>query len=145
MPFTIRVRVEAPDLDELEHANNQVYLRWVQEAAVAHSEAVGLGMAEYRRRGAVFVVMRHEIDYLRPALPGDELDVGTRVCAAGPATAERYTTIHRVSGGELLARAMTRWAFVDLRSRRPARIPEDVRALFPIEPAEPAPPRPGRR
>src|SRR4051812_23547201 len=42
--FKIRVRVEETGLDELEHANNQVFLRWVQEAAVAHSEAVGLGL-----------------------------------------------------------------------------------------------------
>ena len=141
MPFTIRVRVEAADLDELEHANNQVYLRWVQEAAVAHSEAVGLGLAGYRQRGAVFVVKRHEVDYIRPALVGDELDVSTQVCTAGPASAERYTTIQRVADAELLARAVTRWAFIDLRSGRPVRIPEEVRSRFLIEPLEASPSR----
>jgi acyl-CoA thioester hydrolase len=145
VPFTIRVRVEETDLDELEHANNQVYLRWVQEAAVAHSEAVGLGLAGYRQRGAVFVVSRHEVDYLRPALAGDELDVETRVFATGPASAQRYTTIHRVSDAELLARAVTWWAFIDLRGRRPARIPEDVRSRFTIEPMESLPGKHRRR
>lgn len=144
MPFTIRARVQAADLDELEHANNLVYLRWVQEAAVAHSEAVGFGMAEYRRLGAVFVVARHEVDYLRPALAGDEVEVGTQVCAAGLATAVRYTTIRRVAGNQLLARAVTRWAFIDLEGRRPARIPEDLRARFTVEPVESVNARPGR-
>jgi acyl-CoA thioester hydrolase len=116
----------------------------VQDAAVAHSEAVGLGLAGYRQRGAVFVVTRHEIDYLRPALAGDELEVGTQVFATGPASAQRYTTIRRVSDAGLLARAVTSWAFIDLRSRRPARIPEDVRSRFTIEPME-APPGKARR
>lgn len=144
MPFTIHVRVQPSDLDELDHANNLVYLRWVQEVTVAHSLAIGLGMAVYRQLGAAFVVMRHEIDYLRPALAGDELTVETRVCACGPATTERYTRITRTSDGELLARAVTHWAFIDLRRRRPTRIPEDVRRRFTLEPA-PEPARPRRR
>jgi len=38
MPHTLRFRVEPSDVDELQHVNNLVYLRWVQEVALAHSE-----------------------------------------------------------------------------------------------------------
>lgn len=30
------IQVEAPDIDELGHVNNIVYVRWVQEVATAH-------------------------------------------------------------------------------------------------------------
>ena len=44
--------VGAADIDELGHASNIAYVRWIQDVAVAHSEAVGLGLAEYLRLGA---------------------------------------------------------------------------------------------
>ena len=35
-PFELRRVVSSEDLDEMRHVNNVVYLRWVQEAAIAH-------------------------------------------------------------------------------------------------------------
>jgi acyl-CoA thioester hydrolase len=81
------------------------------------------------------VVRRHEIEYLRAALPGDEVVVETRVASMGAASSIRLTRV--VRGGELLARASTGWAFVDLVRGRPTRIPDDIRSRFPLEPAEP--------
>ena len=142
MPYHLRVRVLPADIDELDHANNQVYLRWVQDAALAHSSSLGLGYPEYLARGAAFVVRRHEIDYLRPAVEGDELDVATRVAALGSATSERRTVIRRAGDGALIARAVTRWAFIDLRRGRPTRIPDDIRDRYPLEPIDPDDPAP---
>lgn len=137
VPYNLRLKVDPRDIDELRHVNNLVYLRWVQEAAVAHSAALGMGMPEYLRLGAAFVVRRHEIDYLRPAKVGDEVDVETWVVAFSSVTSERRTTIRRADG-EVLARAITRWAFIDLASGRPAPIPAEVRQRFPLEPPEPS-------
>ena len=136
MSHLLRLTVAPEDVDELQHVNNLVYLRWVQEAAVAHSAAVGLGLAEYRALGAVFVVRRHEIDYLRSLAVGDEVEVETRVVAISAASSERRTTI-RKKGGEVAARAVTKWAFIDVGGGRPARIPDEVRRRFPLEPDKP--------
>lgn len=137
MPFTLRLRVEPADLDELRHVNNLVYVRWVQEAAAAHSAAVGLGLEAYLQSGVAFVVRRHEIDYLRPALGGDEVEVETRVAAATLTTAERHTLIRRGGDGQVLVRALTHWAFITTATGRPTRIPEEVRQRFLIEPPLP--------
>ena len=134
MPHSIRVRVAPSDVDDLHHASNIVYLRWVQEVAIAHSVAVGLGVEAYLARGSAFVVTRHEIDYVRPALLDEELDVETRVVAMTAVTAERHTRIRRALDGVVLTRAVTRWAYLDLARGRPARIPEDVRSRFQIDP-----------
>jgi acyl-CoA thioesterase FadM len=48
------------------------------------------------------------------------------------ANSVRRTEIFR--GSELLCRAATDWVYVDLKRARPARIPEDVRKVFPLEP-----------
>jgi len=135
MAFLLRVRADPADIDGLGHVSNLVYLRWVLEAALAHSTARGLDEAAYKARGQGWVVRRHEIDYLRAAFAGDELVVETRVAGVAAASSTRRTRIFRE--GDLLARAATSWAYVDFRTGRPMRIPEEVKSLFELEPDEP--------
>ena len=58
--FEIQLIVTAADIDELNHVSNVVYVRWVQEVAVAHWQALA---SEEAQRKVVWVVLRHEIDY----------------------------------------------------------------------------------
>jgi acyl-CoA thioester hydrolase len=135
MPFLLRLRADSSDIDGLGHVGNLVYLRWVIEAAIAHSSDRGLDEATYKTRGQGWVVRRHEIDYLRAAFAGDELVIETRVAAALAASSTRRTRILR--GDEVLARAATSWAYIDFGTGRPIRIPDDVRRRFEVEPDEP--------
>jgi acyl-CoA thioester hydrolase len=128
--FRLGLTVTDEDIDPLGHANNIAYLRWVQDVAVAHSAAVGLGYEAYCRIGAVFVVRRHEIDYLRPALRGDELEARTWICGVMAAKCERKTEIVRPSDGVLVAKALTVWGFVAQATGRPTRITDEVKAAF---------------
>lgn len=136
MPYQLQVPVLPDDCDELGHASNMSYLRWTLAAALAHSGAVGLTAADYRALGQSFVVRRHLLDYLRQALPGEALVVETRVVRLGGASSQRQTLIYRKEGREdvLIFRALTDWAFIDLRSGRPTRIPADIRARFAVDP-----------
>ena len=131
MPFIHEVEVVDGDIDNLGHASNLVYLRWIQEAALAHSTALGHPERAYLARGQAWVVRRHEIEYLRAAAPGDRLRIETRVVSMKVANSLRKTEIFR--GSELLCRAETDWVYVDLARARPVRIPEDVRGAFPLE------------
>ena len=133
MPFVHETRVAPGDIDELGHAGNLVYLRWLQEAALAHSTHLGLDQAAYLKMGQVWVVRRHEIVYLRPAFEGDALRVETRVTTMGAASSERRTRILKIADGSALAEAVTDWAFVDIARGRPVRIPEQIRSRFPLE------------
>ena len=134
MPYRLLVEVRREDVDELGHAGNLVYLRWVLEAALAHSISVGLDQAAYLARREVWVVRSHEIHYLRPALPGERLEIETRVASMAAANSIRRTRILRTPDRVELCRATTDWAFLDLDRGRPRRIPDDIRSRFPIEP-----------
>lgn len=129
-----RIEVAEADIDELGHASNICYVRWLQDAAVAHSTAAGLGYEGYVRLGGVFVVRRQEVDYLRPALRGEALEVRTRVVSVMAAKCHRQTEIVRASDDVPLARAMTTWGFVDVTQGRPMRIPDEVYLAFGFEP-----------
>jgi acyl-CoA thioester hydrolase len=124
--FEQTLRVEAADLDEQAHVNNVVYVRWVQEAATAHWRA--LATPELRAEVA-WVATRHEIDYLAPAVLGDEIAVRTTVGHAEGLTFERLTEIRRLGDGRTLARSRTLWVPVDPRTGRPRRVSAAVRAL----------------
>ena len=126
--FTIPILAMEADIDELGHVSNLVYLRWVLEVATAHSVARGWGHPEYRAHGSVFVVHRHEIDYLQQVKAGEQLVAETWVDSWRAASCVRRTTISRER--TIVAQAATTWVFVSLATGRPARIPEPLRARF---------------
>lgn len=126
--FTLAIVAAPDDIDELGHVSNQVYLRWVLEAAVAHSAALGWSYREYRDIGGTFVVRRHELDYLAPVLVGDQLAMVTWVESLRAASCIRATEIARA--GQVVLRAATTWVFTSIGSGRPQRIPEPLRAAF---------------
>lgn len=126
--FRHAIRSTTHDIDENGHVSNLVYLRWVQEVATAHSTALGWGYAEYRKLGAVFVVRRHEIDYLAPVLADEEVIGETWVENWRAASCVRRTELAR--GAQIVARAATTWAFIQFATGRPIRIPDELRALF---------------
>lgn len=128
-PFSLDIVASPDEIDELNHVSNLVYLRWVLRVAQAHSTAVGYDWDAYRELGAVFVVRRHEIDYLRPAFAGDQIALRTWVETWKGVSCVRKTSIVR-SDGEELARASTLWAFVSNETGRPQRIPADLKQQF---------------
>jgi len=132
--FQHRVTVGESDLDELGHTNNIQYVRWLQDAAIAHSAHVGLTWERYVALGGVFVVRRHEIDYLRSALRGDELEVRTHVASVMAAKSERKYEIVRLADEVVIVRALTLWGFVDTTMGRPMRIPDEIYVAFGFEP-----------
>jgi acyl-CoA thioester hydrolase len=128
-PFELPIQVQASDIDELGHVNNVVYLRWVQEVAVAHWRSAATAS---QQADVLWVVIRHEIDYKHAARLEDALVARTWVGAATRNTFERHTEILRASDRRLLARTRTLWCPIDPRSGRPKQVSDDVRERFSV-------------
>jgi acyl-CoA thioester hydrolase len=126
--FAIPITPVAADIDELGHVSNLVYLRWVQDVAMAHTVSRGWDFARYRALGAVFMVRRHEIDYVAQVTVGQALRAETWVDSWRMASCIRKTEI--VRDGVVVARAATTWAMIGFASGRPQRIPDELIALF---------------
>jgi acyl-CoA thioester hydrolase len=127
--YTLPVVVAPEDIDDLEHASNIAYVRWIQAIAIAHSSAVGLDFDAYKKLGGAFFVRRHEIDYLRPVVRGERLALRTWIDSAMAAKCTRATEISN-EGGTVVCRSMTTWGFVELATGRPTRIPPEIRSAF---------------
>ena len=125
--FEMIIPVLPGDIDEQNHVNNTVYLRWIQDVATAHWRAVA---SPKEQETIGWVVLRHEIDYKGPATLGDEMVLRTWVGKATRLTFERFTEIRRNRDGRLLSEARTLWCPIDAQTGRPVRVSEEVRSRF---------------
>jgi len=123
------VSVMPGDIDEQNHVNNTVYLRWVQEVATAHWAAIASSEAQ---KGIGWVVLRHEIDYKTAACLDDDVVLRTWVGKATRLTFERFTEIRRRSDSQVLSTARTLWCPINAQTGRPVRVPAQVREQFSI-------------
>ncbi len=130
------LQVGADAIDVHRHVNNQEYLRWMQEVAIEHSTLQGWPMARYLEAGASWYVRSHLIEYLRPGLLDDEIRICTWVADMETRNSLRRTLFLRAADRSILARAETRWIYVDLNNGRPLPIPDDLRAAFVIVASE---------
>ena len=118
----------APEhIDELGHVNNAVWVRWMEQVAVAHWRSV----ADAEHQDAYFwVVVRHEIDYLRAVLEGERITARTWVGDnLKGAKFDRHIEFVGADGKPRV-RSRTDWAIIDKASGRPIRIPPEVVAPF---------------
>lgn len=123
--------VTGEEIDDLNHAGNFHYVKWMQHAAVAHSSVNGWPAEKYSERGAGWVARSHKITYLKPAFEGDAIVIKTWVANMKPVTSlRRYEILD--DSGDLLATAETDWAFINYESQRPVRIPDDVASSFEV-------------
>ena len=125
MKFSHLFRVLGADIDTQGHVNNVAYVRWIQDVAVAHWFSV---TTEATREEMSWVVLRHEIDYKKPAFENEEIVVETWVGEPTRISWERFTEIKR--GENLLCRARSVWCLIDRETSRPKRITESFIKIF---------------
>lgn len=117
-------------IDFNRHVNNVQFVQWLQDVAMAHSTACGWPLARYLSTNGSWVVRSHFIEYLRPAVLGDEVLLATWIAGFERETSPRRTLVWRPRDRKLLARAETVWVFVDARSGRGQAIPADFVSAF---------------
>ena len=130
-PFTIDVAPRLDDIDGLNHTNNAVYVRWCERVAWAHSEALGLGLADYRRLDRAMALRRGEYDYLLPTAAGDELTLATWLVASdGRLTMERRFQLVHTRDRQTVLRGRWHLVCIELGSGRPRRMPAEFCRIY---------------
>ena len=125
--FTLRITPSPADIDELGHVNNAVWVRWIQDVATAHWTAVASPdhVAQW-----VWVVVRHEIDYLGNVGAGETVTARTWISDAPKGARFNRNVEFADAAGKIVVRAKNTWAIIDRASGRIARVPRDVAAPF---------------
>lgn len=136
--FEMSIAVQAADIDGLGHVNNVVYVRWVQDMAVAHWTSAAPLVDQQRLR---WVVLRHEVDYKHPARLGDTILARTWVGTATRYRFERHTELLRAADRRLLARARTLWCPIDAQTGQITDVRPAVRQRFSVPEPDPDGPK----
>jgi acyl-CoA thioester hydrolase len=125
--FRLLITPAPADIDELGHVNNAVWVRWLQDVATAHWDAVA---RDEDKTAYVWVVVRHEINYLGNVGPGET--VTARTWISDPPKGARFDQNVEFlnGGGKVVVRAKTTWALIDKASGRIARVREEIAAPF---------------
>ncbi len=119
--------VQSADLDELNHVNNVVYVKWIQEAAAAHWYRIAPAAVKEKW---YWVVLRHEIDYHLPAFLHDKIFVQTWVHDYAGPKSTRVVHLMRQSDHRLLVDAKTVWCLLSVQGNKPVRIGDEIKSIF---------------
>ena len=135
-PFTRSQQVMREELDEYEHVNNAVYLRWLDGIAWAHSASLGITLEHCLalRRG---MAVRHtRIDYLEAARIDDCLLIATWIVACdGRLRCTRRFDILRTLDGKRILEAEIEYFCLNLNTGKPCRFPHEFVERYLAPPA----------
>ncbi len=145
-------RVRNYECDAYGHVNNANYVRYMQEAALDASAAVGYDEARYNELGHIWLIRETNIEYLRPLRFGDSVEVTTWVGDVRRVRSRRFYELSNAATGDMVAEGSTDWVYIDRAAQRPAQVPSEMVAAFmpegvrdeshPRDPFPEAPPAP---
>ncbi len=127
--FAYPIKVDESCIDIMRHTNNKVYLKWMEEAALAHSAAVGWPARRYLKEGGSFIAKQHWVQYIRPTFLGEELTMYTWCAKMEDKNAFRRYQLLRE--GKTCMRAATDWAFVSMATGHSVPVFPELREVFP--------------
>lgn len=122
---TVKIYYEDTDAGGVVYYAN--YLRYMERARTELLSERGLDVAAYHAKGYLFAVVNIDVQYKKPAVLGDVIDVLTEV--------ENITTVtitlhHRISRGEdVLVEANVRLACIG-KDGKPRRLPAEMPVLL---------------
>ena len=125
--FEYEIEVLPEHLDEMQHVNNVVYVGLMQDVANKHWDSIPPTELE---KEIVWVVRRHEIDYLNQAFLGDRLRIKTWTGDHSTVSWIRHCEIERVADQKKIISSKSVWVMLDKATGRPRRIEEAILNRF---------------
>jgi acyl-CoA thioester hydrolase len=133
--FTTPTRVAPDEVDRLQHVNNAVYLAWCEEVGWRHTDSVGLPWERWAELDRAMAVLHARLDFVRPALLGDEVMLATWIAANdGRVRIRRRFQFIRTSDAATLLRAELEFVCIEISSGRPRRLPSEFVETYRVLP-----------
>ena len=121
--------VQEQHIDPNKHLNNIVYVQWMQEIAIAHSDRCGWSTQKYHQNQCTWFAKSHFINYIFPGCLNDNINLETWVDNIKKCSSLRkyhFSNQH----GKCIAQAETQWVFIDIITGRPKSIPQNIKQAF---------------
>ena len=125
--FKKKIVVSKKHLDDLNHVNNIVYIHWILDIAKRHWESL---VSSQTLENYHWVLLDHNIKYLRPALLKDKIKIKTFVEKTAGVKSSRVVEIYNDSSEKLLVSSKTNWCLISSKTGKPCRIPKEIVEVF---------------
>jgi len=127
--ISTEVMVMFYDTDSGGVVHNIAYLRFIETARTLLALKMGMTFEEWHSTHVFPVVVRTEIDYRKPALPGEKLIVNGRLSEVTGVRMWFDFEILRPSDQSVLITCRQALAMVNTSSGKPQRLPKEIVAL----------------
>jgi acyl-CoA thioester hydrolase len=117
-------------LDAFGFVNGVNLARYMQEAAVEASTALGFSPEWYNEHAVGWVVRRLWVITLTPAAYGDEIEAATWLSLLRGVRSLREYDLTRKRDGVRVARGRAEWVFMDFQTAQPIRVPDEWADAF---------------
>jgi acyl-CoA thioester hydrolase len=125
--YTEAIEIVKDDIDILEHVNNKVYLKWMENISWKHSLAVGINKEVFLKVGKLMVIKKHELNYKRPLFEGDKVEMITWVDAPiNEFERIRHYQVRKLKDETIIFEAHTSWVCVDIKRQRKTTLPKEL-------------------
>jgi acyl-CoA thioester hydrolase len=119
------IKVRYGETDQMGIVNNAVYPSWFEIGRTELFDDLQLPYSEIEKQGIMLPLSELHIKYHSPAYYGDTVTIETKVLKMpGVRIVFDYTINHN---GRLITTGQTIQAFINATTRRPIRIPEDLK------------------
>lgn len=122
--FTRLFQVRHYELDAFGHVNGVNLVRYMQEAAIEASSALGFSPDWYKQHGVGWVVRRLSVRYFAPATYGDEVTAHTWLSGLRGVRSIREYDLTLSRNGQRVARGRAEWVYMSFDTGEPTRIPD---------------------
>jgi acyl-CoA thioesterase FadM len=119
------VSVRFSDTDRTLRATPMAMYGFMQEAAISHSESVGMGAGDLAAQNYAWMLNRVHLRYEDYPMWRDDLAIETWVTQLDGLYAIREFVMRDSEGNEL-ATGTSRWVLIDMEKERPVRIPSSL-------------------
>lgn len=130
-PYTLSLEVRDYECDQQGIVNNAVYQHYLEHARHSFLRSHGIDFAEVTRQGTFLIVIRAEIDYLKPLRAGERCQISVQLEKRSPVRFRFIQEITRPADGALVTRANVFTAAMN-RDGYPVRIPAALLARVPL-------------
>lgn len=116
------------ECDHMGHLNVTGYMTRFNEATWVLFSSVGIDREYMEKNRIGMSAVRHEINYTSELLPGDTCYIDSRVIAVGNTSLKTIHTLFKDPQSKISASCSVTAVHIDRDSRKPVRIPSELRS-----------------
>ena len=111
-------KLTSSDVNKWQRLRTSTLMRWLQEAAIAHTEQLGMGREKTLDKGILWILTMQRVEVLRMPVYDEQILVRSWPGKTMHVFFPRYYEIVTKETGELLLRASALWMLLDQKTRR---------------------------